>query len=68
MVPSVIVGDNAGIFKGVPGVDPPLTSLAPVSASNGGDEVDSEDEVVSPTNQSLTSESLLISLTSYTSD
>ena len=51
MVPSVIVGDNAGIFKGVPGVDPPLTSLAPVSASDDGDEVDSEDEVVSPKNR-----------------
>ena len=57
MVPSVIVGDNAGIFKGVPGVDPPLISLAPVSAFESGEEVDSEGADDSPKKR-LTSEAL----------
>ena len=41
IVPSVIVGDNAGIFRGVPGVDPPLTSLDSLSTLDDDDDEES---------------------------
>ena len=48
IVPSVIVGDKAGIFNAVPGVDPPLTTWASLLTLSADEEAGSSDDDMSP--------------------